>query len=140
MQFEPFGGPLMIQPVVLMLGAQLLMPVADSVPTLDVRPVCRGIAQQGGATGREADTSNEIDNCIKSEQAMRDQIVKDWSTFSAPDRTSCVTESKMGGESSYTELLTCLEMARDVRKMRSQPQDALTAPAGAKPARAKPVK
>ena len=98
MQFEPFGGPLMIQPVVLMLGAQLLMPVANSVPTLDVRPVCRGIAQQGGATGREADTSSEIDNCIKSEQAMRDQIVKDWSTFSAPDRTSCVTESKMGGE------------------------------------------
>jgi hypothetical protein len=26
----------------------------------------------------------------------------------------------MGGESSYTELLTCLEMARDVRAMREQ--------------------
>ena len=26
----------------------------------------------------------------------------------------------MGGESSYTELLTCLEMARDVRNMRSE--------------------
>ena len=25
----------------------------------------------------------------------------------------------MGGESSYTELLTCLEMARDVRAMHS---------------------
>jgi hypothetical protein len=45
----------------------------------------------------------------------------------------------MGGESSYTELLTCLEMARDVRKMRSQPQDASgTAPN--KPVRAKPTK
>ena len=29
-----------------------------------------------------------------------------------------MNESKMGGESSYTELLTCLEMARDVRAMR----------------------
>ncbi len=26
----------------------------------------------------------------------------------------------MGGESSYTELLTCLEMARDVRTLRSE--------------------
>jgi hypothetical protein len=26
----------------------------------------------------------------------------------------------MGGDSSYTELLTCLEMARDVRAMRQQ--------------------
>ena len=26
----------------------------------------------------------------------------------------------MGGESSYTELLTCLEMARDVRAMRAE--------------------
>jgi len=128
----------MIQPIVLALGAQLLIQVADSVPTLDVRPVCRGIAQQGGATGRDADTAEEVDNCIKSEQTMRDQIVKDWSTFSASDRTSCVTESKMGGESSYTELLTCLEMARDVRKMRSQPQDALETPAApARPNRKK---
>jgi hypothetical protein len=26
----------------------------------------------------------------------------------------------MGGESSYTELITCLEMARDVRKLHQQ--------------------
>ena len=26
----------------------------------------------------------------------------------------------MGGLSSYTELITCLEMARDVRKLRSE--------------------
>jgi hypothetical protein len=26
----------------------------------------------------------------------------------------------MGGDSSYTELLTCLEMARDVRAMRTE--------------------
>jgi hypothetical protein len=37
----------------------------------------------------------------------------------------------MGGESSYTELLTCLEMARDVRAMRAaEPQDAMGTPLG----------
>jgi hypothetical protein len=123
----------MIQPIVLAFGAQLLIQVADSVPTLNVEPVCRGIAQQGGATGRDAATKQEQETCIKSEQAMRDELVKQWSTFSPTDRTSCVNESRMGGESSYTELLTCLEMARDVRKMRTEPQDALST----KPARAK---
>jgi hypothetical protein len=34
----------------------------------------------------------------------------------------------MGGESSYTELLTCLEMARDVRALHSEAQKP-TAPA-----------
>ena len=35
-------------------------------------------------------------------------------------RSTCINESVMGGEASYTELLTCLEMARDVRAMRLQ--------------------
>ena len=36
--------------------------------------------------------------------------------------------------SSYTELLTCLEMARDVRAMRTaEPQDALGTPLGPPP-------
>jgi hypothetical protein len=46
---------------------------------------------------------------------VRDQLVKEWSTFAAPDKVACTKESRTGGEASYTELLTCLEMARDVR-------------------------
>jgi hypothetical protein len=29
----------------------------------------------------------------------------------------------MGGDSSYTELLTCLEMARDVRALRTESEE-----------------
>ena len=42
----------------------------------------------------------------------------------------CVNETTMGGLSSYTELITCLEMARDVRALRSAaaaPSQAATA-------------
>ena len=45
----------------------------------------------------------------------------EWSTFSASDKKHCIAEATMGGESSYTELVTCLEMARDVRKLRLSP-------------------
>ena len=108
----------MILPGALILGAQLVMPIADSVPDLNVEQVCDGIAKQGGVTFRDPAIAQEKKNCIDSEQVIRAEIAKQWSTFSPADKTSCVNESQMGGESSYTELLTCLEMARDVRTMR----------------------
>lgn len=110
----------MILPKILALGLQLMTPVADSVPNLNVEQVCQGIAQQGGVTFHDSAIGQEKKDCLDSEKATRDEIVKQWSTFSAADKTSCVNESRMGGDSSYTELLTCLEMARDVRKMRSE--------------------
>ena len=110
----------MILPPALILGAHLIMPVADSVPTLNVEQVCQGIAQQGGVSFHDTDIAEEKKNCLDSEQATRDELVKQWSSFSPADKTACTNESKMGGESSYTELLTCLEMARDVRNMRNE--------------------
>ncbi len=110
----------MILPAALALGAQLSMPVADGVPVLNDEQVCEGIAQQGGVTFHDPAIAQEKKNCLQSEQTTRDELAKQWSSFAAPDKTSCVNESRMGGESSYTELLTCLEMARDVRAMRAQ--------------------
>ena len=63
-----------------------------------------------------------------SEQAIRDELVKQWPSFLAADKTHCVNEAVMGGESSYTELLTCLEMARDVRAMRTEQENAVQWP------------
>jgi hypothetical protein len=112
----------MISPKAVALSVQLIMPVAagDRVPQLDVEPVCKGIAEQGGVTFRDPSVAQEKKNCIESEQAVREQVIKQWSSFLPADRTHCVNETTMGGLSSYTELLTCLEMARDVRAMRAE--------------------
>jgi len=91
---------------------------SDEIPTLDVGPVCRGIASQSGEE-LEAGLESTSAQCVKSEQEVREQLRKEWSTFSAADKQHCVTLSKIGGESSYTELITCLEMSRDVRIYRS---------------------
>jgi hypothetical protein len=125
----------MILPPALILGAHLIMPVADSVPTLNVDQVCTGIAQQGGVTFHDSAVGEEKQNCLDSEKAIRDQLVKEWPSFAPPDKTACTNESRMGGESSYTELLTCLEMARDVRSMNATEKSGATQ---ASPARAKP--
>jgi hypothetical protein len=89
----------------------------DDIPTLDVNPVCRGIASQSSLEVGLQHTN--FDQCVQSEQTVREQLKKDWSTFSASDKTHCVALAKTGGESSYTELITCMEMARDVRKLHS---------------------
>jgi hypothetical protein len=115
-------------------GAHPVLRVSDSVPTLNVEQVCQGIAQQGGVTFHDSAIGEEKKNCLDSEQAVRDQIVKEWSTFAPGDKTACTNESRMGGDSSYTELLTCLEMARDVRTMHTdQANERANSPAQATP-------
>lgn len=103
-------------------------PATDRVPNLDVEPVCRGIAEQGGATLHEPlmahvpkpDTVDTKKDCVNSEERIRNQLTAVWERFDAADRAHCISESEMGGESSYTELVTCLEMARDVRNLHQQ--------------------
>jgi hypothetical protein len=53
---------------------------------------------------------------VQSEQAMRQKLSKEWATFAPADKAHCVGNEK-GGYASYTDLITCLEMARDARKM-----------------------
>lgn len=104
--------------VIAMVMPAILSARSDDVPTLDVHPVCRGIASQSELEAGLQRTNFE--QCLQSEQAVRDELKKQWSTFSTADKTHCVALSKTGGESSYTELITCMEMARDVRKLHSE--------------------
>ncbi len=113
----------MILPAVLVLGAHLAVPAADSVPSLNVEQVCQGIAQQGGVTFHDPQIAQEKKDCLDSEQAIRDELAKQWSNFNATDKVACTNKSRMGGNSSYTELLTCLEMARDVRALRTESEE-----------------
>ena len=93
---------------------------SDDIPTLDVNPVCHGIAMQGELEAGLQQTS--FQQCVQSEQDVREQLKKEWSTFTTADKSHCVALAKTGGESSYTELITCMEMARDVRKLREDQQ------------------
>jgi hypothetical protein len=54
---------------------------------------------------------------VQNEQAMRKKLVGEWSTFTAPEKSSCVGEEISGPLPSYTDLVTCLEMARDARQL-----------------------
>ena len=106
-----------------MVVPSILWARSDEIPNLDVRPVCRGIASQS-ADPLGAGLKATFDECVKSEQDVREQLKQAWPTFSAADKQHCVALAKTGGESSNTELLTCLEMSRDVRALSRSPATA----------------
>jgi hypothetical protein len=93
---------------------------SDEYPVLNVTPLCEGITAQSAAPLQEGFHSVTVHECVKAEQADRETMIKEWSTFSSDDKKHCIAEATMGGESSYTELVTCLEMARDVRQLKSE--------------------
>jgi hypothetical protein len=63
-----------------------------------------------------------LTSCLASEQRTREELNKNWSTFPAADRISCV--KSLTFSPTYTELVTCLEMRRDVKNMRdAKPAD-----------------
>jgi hypothetical protein len=104
--------------VMTLLMAALQSAKADDVPVLNVDQVCRGIAQHAAAPGERGGPDLSLEQCISSELAIRQRLVGQWSTFDPADRTECVGEATAGGESSYADLLTCLQMAQEVRNYR----------------------
>jgi hypothetical protein len=83
----------------------------DNVPQLDVEPSCRAAAEAAMVVGRTGD------NCRADEKNAREATAREWDSFSAADRRHCHSLVTTGGPPSYVELLSCLEVSRDARKV-----------------------
>jgi hypothetical protein len=91
------------------LALHLIAASGGGVPTLDVRPSCRAAAIA------QITTADRMQGCIADEQDAHDRLVRAWTKFNMSDRVTCV-RAMMDFEPTYTELLTCLEMASNARK------------------------
>jgi hypothetical protein len=104
---------------IIVLGAASASPAkvrgGGGPPTVDVQKTCReNIVALGTLLG--SDIEQTINVCLMDEQAARDQIVKDWATYPAIAKARCVQPNEyLPG---YVEWQTCLEMTKDVLKMR----------------------
>lgn len=78
--------------------------VSDTVPKFDTVRECR---IEGGP-------SADLARCSRDEAAALRQLQEAWAQYSGADRKACTTEATIGDFASYVELLTCLEIARDV--------------------------
>jgi len=88
--------------------------LADDVPKLDFNKSCRtDVEAYPGGGGNKA--------CITDEQRARKTLVSQWKRFSPQSRTRCTAMvTDMIGSQSYVELLTCLQMARNVQSLPKQ--------------------
>jgi hypothetical protein len=100
----------LIMPALLpiILTATQIVLGADSVPKFDVERTCRAA---GGSDLAARDSAE----CQRDEQDARSKLEKDWSQYSAAQRSQCDGLVTTGGAPSYVELLTCLEMAKQAK-------------------------
>jgi hypothetical protein len=85
--------------------------VADDVPTYDVRKSCKADTQA-------YPTAGNVEGCLRDEQNARTTLVSQWTQFAPDSRTRCTgMVGDPAGPQSYVELLTCLQMARDVKTL-----------------------
>ena len=111
-----FGGTNMRKAGALVVAVFLLSDsaFADDVPKLDFTKSCRtDVAAYPGGGGNKA--------CLTDEQNARKTLVRQWKQFGQDSRTRCTRMvTDMVGSQSYVELLTCLQMARDVKSLPKQ--------------------
>jgi hypothetical protein len=90
-----------------MIMPAILAARSDDILTLDVNPVCRGIASQSELEVGLQQTN--FQQCMQSEQATREQLKKEWSTFTTADKSHCVALSPMGpGVPQESQQLVCV--------------------------------
>jgi hypothetical protein len=109
--------PLALHPVT--AGLFVLVASAGGVPTIDVKKTCQ-TSQQALTAIFGDQVANMYDSCLKQEEDARAQLQKDWAALPAADRALCAQPT--GYMPSYVEWLTCVEMQREVRKIRTNEQ------------------
>ena len=82
---------------------------ADGPPAFDIARNCR--EEVVGATNATPES------CTKDETEVKNEPTKRWSESGASGKKSCTGEADIGGDKSYVELLTCLEMVPAVHSL-----------------------
>ena len=88
---------------------------AEKPPQLDVGSSCDAAASHG-INGRTRDA------CMSEENAAQSTLTDNWKQFTDRQHARCTGLVQMGGPPSYVELLTCLEVAEQARKIPDRDQ------------------
>jgi hypothetical protein len=103
----------------ILLGSHLLIAAPAGVPSVDIGKTCQAAASAMTELMAGSTAQRDLDVCLSSEHAAREQLTTQWATFSSAEKAQCVQLSVY--LPSYIEWLTCLEMEEAVRKPNSTP-------------------
>jgi hypothetical protein len=105
--------------VPIVLGSHLLIATTSGIPSVDIRKSCQAAAGTMADLIAGSTVQHDLDVCLGSEQAAREQLIKKWTAYSFADKKQCVQPSVY--LPSYIEWLTCLEMEMSVRRPDTKP-------------------
>ena len=77
----------------LSLLSQPTVQIADRVPNVDIKALCRDVSADDQALGLAQDASK----CVNDETSARQQLSANWLTVPEPARESCEGEAMSGG-------------------------------------------
>jgi hypothetical protein len=86
---------------------------ANRMPALNVEAICK--ARSAAAKVLRSTPDQSIPDCIKGEEAAKKQLSDLWASISPPIRNQCKSEARSLGTTSYLDLLTCMQMAQEMK-------------------------
>jgi hypothetical protein len=84
---------------------------AGAMPKFDVERTCRPAAAAGTLPGRDSAS------CQRDENDARTKLDQEWAHYISAQRAQCAGFAALDRAPSYVELLTCLEMAKQVQEL-----------------------
>jgi hypothetical protein len=88
-------------------------PALMSLPKLDLRATCR--RAQPLVAGEE----DAYQSCLTDEVGAQKELSHKWFSFRAEARAICTRETQIGGDPSFVELITCLELDQQATQSRT---------------------
>jgi hypothetical protein len=95
------------------LGTQLTGAAADSVPRINIESLCR--ARSAGDRLMKLPEAQRVDDCVQEEKSSRDKLGTTWPAAAASVRARCRADAVELGTLSYVDLLSCLQLADDLK-------------------------
>ncbi|MGA7804492.1 hypothetical protein [Bradyrhizobium sp.] len=92
---------------VLFAVPQIKAEPAGKLPSFDIDRNCSSEASAG------TNVQLTKTECVRDEVDARKRLDQQWSRLGSHVRRECVGESTIGGDQSYVELLTCLQMSSE---------------------------
>jgi hypothetical protein len=95
----------------IIVAASHLVLVADQLPKFDIESGCQITAAAAEPPKRDSNI------CKREELTARGKLNDEWGSYTPGQKSRCVSFEQLGGNPSYVELLTCLELAKAARNL-----------------------
>jgi hypothetical protein len=88
-------------------------PAFGRMPEINVKALCK--ARDNDAKMFRSTTGQSVDECVQDEEKAKQLLNTLWTSTSASLRNECVREARMLGTMSYLDLVTCIQMAEEMK-------------------------